>query len=98
MHLVAILVAVALLVAGYVFFFKSLSEQFQMQHEINAKLPKTDQFEPVFWWLGTWGRFHRLQEELLPDSPRPQRFRRFRLSGLALLISGLLLLALTLRK
>lgn len=98
MHLVAIVVSVALLIAGYVFLFKSLNEQFQIQHEINAKLPPARKFEPMFWWFGTWEKFRQLQEELLPGSPRPQRFRRFRLTTFVLFLSGILLLAATLRK
>jgi len=77
---------------------KSLNETFQIQYEINAKLPPDRKFEPVFWWFGTWEKFRPLQEELLPDSPRPRRLRRFRLTGFVLLTSGLLLLAVTLRR
>ena len=96
MHLAAIAVAVALLVAGYVFFFKSLNEHFELQHEINAELPAGEKFEPVFWWFGTWERFRQLQQELVPDSTRPQRFRRFRLTGFAFFFSGMLMLGLAL--
>ena len=98
MHPAAIAIGAVLLVAGYVFFFKSLNEHFQMQHEINAMLTPARKFEPVFWWFGTWERFRQLQEEVLPDSVRPQRFRRFRLIGFAFFMSGMLLLVFSLGK
>jgi hypothetical protein len=96
-HLAAIIISVALLLAGYVFFFKTLNEQFQMQHEINIKLPPTKKFEPIFWGFGTWDKFRQLQEEVLPDSPRPQRFRRYRLTAFVLFITGMLLLIVTVK-
>jgi hypothetical protein len=92
MHVAAILLSVALLVAGYVCIFRSLLEQFELQHEINRKLPASRQFEPAFWSLDTHDEFKQLQKELLPDSPRPHRLRAFSLTGFALLISGALLL------
>ena len=73
MHLVAIVASALLLIGGYVCFFRSLNEQFQIQHEINQKLPPEKQFEPLFWSIGTWERFSGLQKELLPESPRPRR-------------------------
>jgi hypothetical protein len=69
LHLAATVVAVVLLVAAYVFLFKSLNEHFQMQHEINAKLPTAEKVEPMFWGSGTCMKFRQLQKELLPDSP-----------------------------
>lgn len=96
MHLVAIGLSVGLLLVGYVCLFSSLNEQFQIQHEINLKLPQDKQFEPTFWSFGSWNQFKTLQKELLPDSPRPHRFQTFRLAGFALLLTGMLVLAFTL--
>jgi hypothetical protein len=97
-HSAAIAIGVVLLVVGYIFFFKSLNEHFQMQHEINSMLAPARKFEPMFWSLGTWERFRQLQKEVLPDSIRPQRFRRFRLIGFACFMSGMLLLVVSLGK
>ena len=77
MHLAAILISIVLIVSGIVFMLRSVNEQFQIQHEINLKLPDGAKFEPALWWYGTWQKFRQLQEELLPDSPRPGRFRKF---------------------
>jgi hypothetical protein len=98
LHLVGIVLSVALLVVAYVFLFKSLNEHFQMQHEINAKLPTVEKFEPMFWELRTRMKFRQLQKELLSDSPRPQRYRPFQLTSAVLFICGALLLAASLRK
>ena len=98
MHLAAIVVAVALIVASYVFLFRSLNEHFQMQHEINAKLPPAGKFEPVFWWLGTRLRFRQLQKELMPDSPRPRKFRTFQMPSIVFFAAGMSLLVVTFRK
>lgn len=98
MHVSAIAISVALCVAGYVYIFKAIQEQLEIQHEINRKLPPNQQFEPTFWWYGTHQRFRELQRDLMPESPRPQRLRRFRLIGFALLASGVLILLATLGK
>ena len=79
MHLAAIVVAGIFVLASYVFLFKALNEIVELQHEINAKLPPARKFQPMFWWLGTCGKLRRLQEEVLPDSPRLRNSRRFRL-------------------
>jgi hypothetical protein len=92
MHIVAIVIAFAVCIAGYVYILKSIQEQLQIQHEINLKLPPDQQFEPSFWGYGTNERFRQLQRELLPDSSRPRRLRKFRLIGFAALFSGTLIL------
>jgi hypothetical protein len=95
LHLVAIVLSVVLFVAGYSFLFRSLDEHFQMQHEINAKLPPAGKFEPMFWGIGTRKRFRQLQKELLPDSHRLQKFHRFQVTSFAL---GMLFLVFALRR
>ena len=73
MQVIAIVVSVALCVAGYVYMFKSIQEQLQIQHEINLKLPPDQQFEPTFWSYWTWQKFKQLQDKLLPGDPRPAK-------------------------
>jgi hypothetical protein len=93
LHLVGIIVAIFVLIAGYGLIFKALSEQFELQHEINAGLPASAKFEPVFWSFGTWARFRELQRELLPGNTRFEKCRTFTAVGIVLLLSGLLILA-----
>ena len=95
LHVAAIAVSAVLLVSGYVFLFKSLNEQFKLQHEINAMLPPGRKFEPVFWTISTRHRFRQLQKEVLPNSPRYRRYRMFGWTGLVLMLSGLISLLAT---
>jgi hypothetical protein len=92
LHLAAIVVAGVFVVAAYVFLFKALNEHFELQHEINAKLPPDRKFEPLFWSFGTRLKFRDLQEEVLPDTQRLKTYRRFCLIGFVLFVSGMLLL------
>ena len=91
LNLAQILIAIALLVTGYIFIFNSLSEQFRIQREINVKLPTGNKFEPTFWSYGAWRRFRQLQR-LIPDSPHPNRLRRFQMTVAVFFASGFLLL------
>jgi hypothetical protein len=93
MHLAAIFVGALLVVAAYVFLFKSLSEQLHLEDEINARLPPDRKFKLIIRGMASWRKFRDLQKELLPDSPRPKRVRLFQLICLSLFLSGLLLLA-----
>jgi hypothetical protein len=96
-HLAAILAGSALFLSNYFFVFRSISEYLELQQEINAKLPSDKQFEPLFWSIGTYKTFRRLQQELIPDSPRPNRLWRFLLIGIAVSLSGVALVAIGLR-
>jgi hypothetical protein len=98
LHLTAIVVAILLVIAGYVYIFKALNEHTELQQEINAKLPSGRKFEPLFWWFGTWLKLRDLQEELLPETQRLKRFHRFSLIGFVLFVSGMLLLGFGLGK
>lgn len=90
MHLAARIISIVLIVSGLVFILKSVSEQFQIHHEINLKLPEDSKFEPTFWGYESWQRFRQLQQELLPGSSRPRRLRNFQIIGIVLLLVGLL--------
>jgi hypothetical protein len=97
-HLATILVGMVLLLSRYIFIFRSIREHLELQQEIHAKLPPNGKFELLSWWMGTREKFRQLQKELLPDSPRPKRLRRFHLMSFALFLSGVALLAIGLRK
>jgi len=92
LHIAAIAIAVLCGLGGYIYIFKSIQDQLNMQHDINLKLPPDRQFEPTFWNLGTWGKFRELQAELLPGDPRARRLLRFQVMGFTLLSLGVLLL------
>ena len=98
LHLASIILAGILFVAGYVFLFKALNEQFEMQSEINAKLPASKQVDPVFWTFRARQRFSRLQRELLPGSPRRKNLRRFVAISIVLWLSGLMIVGITFGK
>jgi hypothetical protein len=97
LHIAAIAIAILLCVAGYVYIMRSLSEQFQVQQEVNLKLPKDQQFEPALWSFQTHRRFRELQQRLLPESPRSKRLRKLQITGFALLASGIAMLVVVLR-
>lgn len=98
MYVAAIAISLTLCVVGYVYILKSVHEQLQIQHEINLKLAPDKQFEPTFWGYGTHHKFRQLQRDLLPESPRPRRLRRFTSVGFGLLASGILMLLATLTR
>jgi len=91
MHTIWIAISAVLWITGLIYIFKSINEQFRIQHEINLKLPSDKQFEPKFWWFGNYEEFRELQSKLLPDSPRPGRLRRFQWIGCALSGAGVLI-------
>ena len=95
-HWIRLGISVALIISGYSIFFKGLSQQFQIQDEINAKLPHAEKFEPLFWWLGTWQKFRRLEAEHLPGSQRLKKVRLLCVGGLVQVLLGILLGAKTL--
>jgi len=95
MHIAVIIVAAALAVTGYVFIFKSIYEQIEPQHEINSKLPPSNQFDPLIWTWENKKQFHHLQKQLLPDSVRYRRYIQFGYLGGFFLILAFLTVALT---
>lgn len=88
-----ILLSVSLLfvISGYAFLFTGLSRQFQLQSDINDKLPQSQKFEPVFWSFGTWQRFRSLEAKLLPDNARSENIRMISVLGVIQLLLGILL-------
>jgi len=91
-------VAIILVITGHVFIFKALDEHGEIQQEINSKLPSDRKFEPLFWWFGTWIKLRDLQKEVLPESKRLEKFKKFNLIGFVLFATGMLLLGFGLGK
>ncbi len=92
MHFIAIGIAIALILTGYVLFFKSLHEDFNLQHEINSKLPVDQQFEPTMWGFGTRLRFLRLKKEYQAKHQHSWLHRQLGLIGMVCVLAGLGLL------
>ena len=90
-HLGLISLAGALIVFGYLCIFRALSQQFELQQDINTKLPATDKFVPFFWSWWTWKRLRKLENEYFPGSNRARTVRKISAIGVALSLSGLLL-------
>lgn len=90
-HFALISLAAALIVSGYICILRALSQQFELQQDINTKLTATDRFVPFFWSWWTWKRFSKLENEYFPGSNRGQTVRKISAIGVALALSGLLL-------
>jgi hypothetical protein len=94
MHALLIEIGTVLLVASLVCVFLASNQYWQLQFELNDRLPQGEKFEPISWLSLTTGnrsRFRELQQRLLPDSPRPRRGRQFALSGIGLLVCSIVL-------
>ena len=94
-HWVRLGISAALIISGYAFFCKGLSQQLQLQDEINASLPRAEKFEALFWTFGMRQEFRRLEAE---HSPGSRRLKKVRLlcAGLIQVLLGMLLGAKTL--
>jgi hypothetical protein len=94
MHQLLIATGTLLLVASLLCVVLASNQYWQLQFDINDRLPEGEKFEPRSWlsWpTGSWSRFRDLQRRVLPDSPRLRRWRRFALSGVALLVCAIVI-------
>jgi hypothetical protein len=89
MHIIAILLSGALYVSALVCVLSGISQNLELQAEVNAKLPQNEQFKPLSWGFTTWQKFRQLQERVLPNSPRPKKIRRYKIIGAILLFSAI---------
>jgi hypothetical protein len=60
MHWIALLAAALLVISGYAVTFVALNQRLPLQEQINAKLPASRRFEPLFWWLERGSNFASL--------------------------------------
>jgi len=98
MHALLIEIGTILLVASLICVVIASNQYWQLQFELNERLPEGEKFEPMSWLslnTGTWSRFRELQRRVLPDSPRPRRGRQFAVSGIALLLCSIVLFLLS---
>src|SRR5579864_748978 len=77
MHTLIIVVGVVFFVLGQISFFLATYEHMELQHEINARMPVDEKFEPMFCSFLTRRKFRALQRDVLPNSPRLRRARLF---------------------
>ena len=92
MHPLLIATGTLLLVGSLVCVILASNQYWQLQFELNERLPEDEKFEPRSWlsWpTGSWSRFRELQRRVLPDSPRPRRGRQFALSGIGLFVCSI---------
>ncbi len=94
MHQLLIAIGTLLLVASLICVFLASNQYWQLQFELNDRLPEGEKFKPGSWLsvpTGSWSRFKELQRRVLPDSPRFRRWRLFGLSGIALLVCAIVI-------
>jgi hypothetical protein len=94
MHQLLIAIGTLLLVASLLCVFLASNQYWQLQFELNNRLPEGEKFKPGSWLsfpTGSWSRFKELQRHVLPDSPRLRRGRLFALSGIALLVCAIVI-------
>ena len=94
MHPLLIAIGTILIVGALVCLILASDQYWELQFELNDRLPQGEKFEPRSWLslpTGSWSRFRELQRRVLPDSPRPRRFLRLALSGLGLFVASIVI-------
>src|SRR6516165_6690865 len=94
MHPLLIATGTLLHVGSLVCVILASNQYWQLQFELNERLPEDEKLEPRSWlsWpTGSWSRFRELQRRVLPDSPRPRRALHLALSGLGLLVTSIVI-------
>jgi len=85
----------ALAATGSGYIIAANYQYWQLQYEMNERLPDDQKFDPLFWTPFAWERFTRLRKAVLPDSPRPIQARRYAVIGFVLFFSGVGLVLVT---
>ena len=88
-----LIIGIILGAGGIAFLFLANHQYWELQFEVNARLPEGQKFDPLFWTLPRRLEFRRLHRAVLPDSPRPKRALRFTIIGLVLFFSGVALVS-----
>ena len=88
-----LVIGVILAAGGVVCLFLANYEYWELQFEVNERLPESKKFEPLFWTLLTRMEFRRLHRTVLPESPRPRRALLFAIVGFVLFFSGVALVS-----
>lgn len=90
---VRLIFGVALIAGGAICLFLANYQHWELQFEVNDRLPADQRFEPVFWTPMTSLKFRKIQKRVLPNSPRPRRGWCFAFAGFCLFLSGVAILA-----
>ena len=93
MEPVKLIVGIILGASGIVFLFLATYQYWELQVEVNARLPEGQKFDPLFWTLSRRLEFRRLYRAVLPDSPWPKRALRFTIIGFVFFFSGIALVS-----
>lgn len=88
MNIAALIVGAVLAAGGIVCVFVANYQYWELQSEVNARLPEGQKFEPLFWSIFTDLKFRKLRRAVLPESPRPKRALRFAVIGFVLFFAG----------
>jgi len=78
---------------GVICVFLANYQYWELQFEVNDRLPTNQKFEPLFWTPVTHVKFRQLQKRVLPNSTRPRRAWCFAVAGFCLFFSGGAILA-----
>jgi len=87
------ILGVILMAAGVICVFLANYQYWELQFEVNDRLPSDQKVEPMFWTPVTDMKFRQLHKRILPDSARPRRAWRFAVAGFCLFFSGVAILA-----
>lgn len=81
MYLFHILLGVCLHLAAVASMITAARHHIELRHEVNRKLPETQQLDSIFWAPAARLRFRQLQKELLPDCSRPGKMILWSVAG-----------------
>ena len=78
----------ALFATGIGCFIAANYQYWNLQAEMNERLPDGQKLDPLFWTPFSWAKFRRLHKAVLPDSPRPRLAVHYTIAGFALFFLG----------
>ena len=87
-HVLTIVVGAVLMFVGVGCLIASNQQLLELQFEVNQRLPKQEQIEPLGWTIFTRMRLRELQKKLLPQSTRFQTHWRYAAIGFLAFFSG----------
>ena len=82
---------------GVGFMLGSNQQLVELQFEVNQRLPKQEQFEPLGWTVFTRRRLRERQKKLLPESGRFKTHWRYAVMGFLAFFSGAAVILFALR-
>jgi|ERR1035437_1584608 hypothetical protein len=96
-HVLTVVVAAVLMFVGVGCLIASSQQLVELQFEVNQRLPKQEQFEPLGWTIFSRMRLRELQKKLLPQSARFKTCWRYAGMGFLAFFSGAAVLLFALR-